>query len=56
MILNDLKKGVCMKEIIFILDEDPEGGFTARSFGFSIFTQGNTIDEIKGICFPFVVI
>jgi predicted RNase H-like HicB family nuclease len=36
-----------MKEIIFILEEDPEGGFTARSLGFSIFTQGNTIDEIK---------
>ena len=36
-----------MKEIIFILEEDPEGGFSARSLGFSIFTQGNTIDEIK---------
>jgi predicted RNase H-like HicB family nuclease len=36
-----------MKEIIFMLEEDPEGGFTARALGLSIFTQGNTIDEIK---------
>jgi len=36
-----------MKEIIFILEEDPEGGLTASALGFSIFTQGNTIEEIK---------
>ncbi len=36
-----------MKEIIFILEEDPEGGFTAQSLSFSIFTQGRTIEEIK---------
>jgi len=36
-----------MKEIIFMLEEDPEGGFSARALGLSIFTQGNTIDEIK---------
>jgi len=36
-----------MKEIIFILEEDPEGGFTASALGLSIFTQGNTIEEIK---------
>jgi predicted RNase H-like HicB family nuclease len=44
---NKLEKGALVKEIIFILEEDPEGGFTARSLGFSIFTQGNTIDEMK---------
>lgn len=36
-----------MKGIIFILDEAPEGGFTAQSLSFSIFTQGRTIEEIK---------
>lgn len=36
-----------MKEIIFVLEEDPEGGYTARSLGFAIFTQGQTIAEIK---------
>jgi len=36
-----------MKEIIFIVEEDPEGGFNAQSLSFSIFTQGATIEEIK---------
>ncbi len=36
-----------MKEIIFLVEEDPEGGFTARAMGLSIFTQGDTIEELK---------
>lgn len=36
-----------VKEIIFIVEEDPEGGYTARSLGESIFTEGDSIDEIK---------
>ena len=35
------------KEIIFVIDEDPEGGFTAKALGFSIFTQGDTMQELK---------
>ena len=34
-------------ELIFWIEEDPEGGFNARSIGESIFTQGETIEEIK---------
>jgi predicted RNase H-like HicB family nuclease len=36
-----------MKEIIFVLEEDPEGGYNAAALGCSIFVQGNTIEEIK---------
>ena len=36
-----------MNEIFFIVEEDPEGGFTARSLGESIFTEADTIDELK---------
>lgn len=42
------REGVIMdKEIIFVVEEDPEGGFTARALGFSIFTQGDTMQELK---------
>ncbi len=29
-----------LKEIIFIVEEDPEGGYTAQALGYSIFTEG----------------
>ncbi|MFZ0956349.1 MAG: 2-oxoisovalerate dehydrogenase [Candidatus Sulfotelmatobacter sp.] len=34
-------------EIIFSVQESPEGGFEARALGHSIFTQADTIDELK---------
>ncbi len=36
-----------MREVIFILEEDIEGGYTARSLEFPIFTQGETLEELK---------
>lgn len=36
-----------MKEIIFIIENDADGGYTAKALGFSIFTQGGTMDELK---------
>ena len=36
-----------MKEIIFVVEEDPEGGYTAQALGYSIFTEGNSIKELK---------
>lgn len=36
-----------MKEIIFQVSEDPEGGFTAEAIGESIFTQADNWDELK---------
>lgn len=35
-----------MKEIIFSVDESPEGGFTARALGESIFTEADTLEEL----------
>ena len=36
-----------MNEIIFIVEEVPEGGFTAKSISESIFTEGDDLDELK---------
>lgn len=36
-----------MNEIIFIIEEDPENGYTAQALNHSIFTDGNTIEELK---------
>ena len=36
-----------LKEIIFVVNEDPEGGFTAQALGESIFTEADTTDELK---------
>jgi hypothetical protein len=35
------------KEIIFNVDESPEGGYEARALGFPIFTQAETFDDLK---------
>ncbi|AGB01801.1 hypothetical protein [Methanoregula formicica] len=34
-------------EIIFIVEESPEGGYEARSLNHSIFTETDTFDELK---------
>ena len=34
-------------ELIFLVEEDPEGGLTAKAIGEGIFTQGETLQEIK---------
>jgi predicted RNase H-like HicB family nuclease len=36
-----------MTEIIFLVEEAIEGGFTARAFGESIFTEADTIEELR---------
>ncbi|NEO95739.1 MAG: 2-oxoisovalerate dehydrogenase [Moorea sp. SIO3G5] len=36
-----------MSEVVFLVEEDPEGGYTARALGESIFTQADTLDELK---------
>ena len=36
-----------MKEIIFIVEESPEGGFIAKGVGVSIFTEAETAEELK---------
>ena len=34
-------------ELIFLIEEDPEGGYNAKALGQSIFVQGDTFDALK---------
>jgi hypothetical protein len=36
-----------MSEIIFLVDEAPEGGYTARALQDSIFTEADSLDELR---------
>ena len=36
-------------EIIFAVEESPEGGYEARAIGHSIFTQADSMDELQGM-------
>jgi len=36
-----------MNEIVFVVEQAPEGGLTARSLGESIFTEANTEAELR---------
>ena len=35
------------KEIIFLVEESPEGGYEARALGHSIFTEADTYEDLK---------
>jgi len=35
------------KEIIFIVEESLDGGYEAKAVGHSIFTEGETVPELK---------
>lgn len=35
-----------MSEIIFLVEEAAEGGYTAKALGSSIFTEADTLDEL----------
>ncbi|MBL7119179.1 MAG: 2-oxoisovalerate dehydrogenase [Dehalococcoidia bacterium] len=37
------------KEIIFLVEESPEGGYEARALGHSIFTEAKTLEELRGM-------
>jgi len=34
-------------EIVFVVDEAAEGGFTAKAVGESIFTEGDSLEELR---------
>ena len=36
-----------MKEIIFLVEESPEGGYEARALGYSIFSEADSMDELR---------
>ncbi|MFC1965931.1 2-oxoisovalerate dehydrogenase [Chloroflexota bacterium] len=35
------------KEIIFLVEEAPEGGYQARALGYAIFTESDTFEQLK---------
>ena len=35
-----------MNEIIFVVEDAPEGGYTARALGASIFTEADTLGDL----------
>ena len=35
-----------MNEVIFLVEEDVEGGYTAKALGESIFTQGEDLESL----------
>lgn len=36
-----------MNELIFLVEEAPEGGYMARALGQSIFTEAESLDELR---------
>jgi len=36
-----------MTEIVFLVEEDPESGYTARAIGESIFTQAEDLPKLR---------
>ena len=39
--------GKMLEEIVFIVEEAPEGGYTARALGVSIVTEADTLDVLR---------
>ena len=35
------------KELIFMVEEAPEGGYTAHALGYSIFTEAETVEKLR---------
>ena len=38
-----------MTEIVFLVEDDPDGGYTARALGESIFTQADDLESLREI-------
>ena len=36
-----------MSEIVFLVEDAPEGGFTARALGHPIFTEADSYEELR---------
>ena len=36
-----------MTEIVFLVEDDPDGGYTARALGESIFTQADDLKKLR---------
>jgi hypothetical protein len=38
---------LAMTEIVFLVEDDPDGGYTARALGESIFTQADDMESLR---------
>ncbi|EGJ30500.1 MULTISPECIES: hypothetical protein [Moorena] len=38
-----------MSQVVFLVEEDPDEGYTARALGESIFTQADTLDQLTAM-------
>ena len=47
VVLSEVGVKMTETEIIFSVNESPEGGYEARSLGYSIYTQAKTMEELK---------
>ncbi|MEZ5354199.1 MAG: 2-phospho-L-lactate guanylyltransferase [Bryobacteraceae bacterium] len=48
--LCSMEQGIyAMNEIIFLVEDSPDGGFSARALGHSIFTVGDTEQELRAM-------
>jgi hypothetical protein len=36
-----------MNEIVFLIEESPEGGYEARALGYDIFTEADNLEKLK---------
>jgi hypothetical protein len=41
------RKSKTMSEVIFMVKESDEGGYTASALGYSIFTEADSLEELK---------
>jgi len=46
-VMTVMKRLNANSEIIFVVEQAPEGGLVARALGHSIHTQAETIDELR---------
>jgi hypothetical protein len=38
---------VIVTEVVFLVEEAPEGGYTARALGYSIYTEADSWEDLK---------
>lgn len=46
-IVLNLRKPLCMRELIFLVEESDDGGYTARALSVSIFTEADSLELLK---------
>jgi hypothetical protein len=41
------RESAMSSELVFLVEEAPEGGYTARALGHAIFSEGETSEEVE---------